>query len=120
MAPLLRLFLTDVRCSDLARIAASKLRVLNFSEYEFVVYDAKVDIYKVSAGVGAVTTLNFLNSADLADFVPAALRNCVFGKLALCYKHPADAMGVVANLTDWCSACTHSSHVWTKLLPLTS
>ncbi|KAH7723341.1 hypothetical protein AAVH_09057 [Aphelenchoides avenae] len=42
-------------------------------------------------------TLEFLDDADLADFIPAALRNCILGNLGLIHNSCFDAMSKVAQ-----------------------
>ncbi|KAH7707650.1 hypothetical protein AAVH_25116 [Aphelenchoides avenae] len=41
------LMLTDSCCSEIAHMAASKIRIFDFSEFEFIVYDSEVDVYKL-------------------------------------------------------------------------
>lgn len=43
------LLLTDARCSDLAHSAASMIRVFDFSEFRFNVYNSEVDVFNVEA-----------------------------------------------------------------------
>lgn len=41
--------------------------------------------------------LTFVDAADLVDFVPKAMRNCVLGSLMLRFKGPVDAISEVAH-----------------------
>ncbi|KAH7707649.1 hypothetical protein AAVH_25115 [Aphelenchoides avenae] len=74
------LMLTDARCSDLAHSAASKIRVFDFSGFEFAAYDDIIFINRlvdVRVPFTDVTKLEFLDERDLLGFIPSALQNCV-------------------------------------------
>lgn len=66
------LLLTDARCSDVAQLAASEIRVFDFSQFQFDVYNNDIVVSKMADGkaLDEVITLEFLDDADLADFIP--------------------------------------------------
>lgn len=93
------LFLTDARCSDVAHLAATEIRVFDFSGFQFDMYNNDVVVSKMADGKALAEgmTLEFLDDADLADFIPAALRNCILGNLGLIHNSCFDAMSKVAQ-----------------------
>ncbi|KAH7707648.1 hypothetical protein AAVH_25114 [Aphelenchoides avenae] len=91
------LLLTDARCSGIAHSAASQIRVFDFSEFRFDLYNSSIVIYKLAQAAPNSITLNFLNATDLVHFIPAALRNCVLGGLTAYVKGSFDATTEVAD-----------------------
>lgn len=95
------LFLTDVRRSDLAHLAASNIRVFDFSEFQFHIHHPgykAIIIHKIPQQAGpSKTVLKFRDEMDLVAFVPAAFRNCIFGELELPFKGFSDASSEVAH-----------------------
>lgn len=93
------LLLADHHCSQLAVAAASRIRVFDFSEFEFVIYHTSVKICKMAAYrlTYSETWLEFQDGTDLIDFVPTAMRNCVIGRLLLWNKACCNAMREVTR-----------------------
>lgn len=90
------LLLTDARCSDLAHSAASKIRVFDFSDFEFYVYQNEMHIHEHTAGpIG--TILEFADDTELVDFIPAALRNCLLKNLTLWNQRSSAALKEVVH-----------------------
>lgn len=85
--------LTEARCSELARSAASKIRIFDFSGFRFDLYDTDVVVYSASGP----TVLDFHSKAELVEFVPAALRNCILGSMDLSFKDSSNAIIKVAH-----------------------
>lgn len=93
------LLLAGARCSDLAHLAASGIRVFNFTEFQFNFDYTWIGVYNLEAGRFASngTELKIAYGMEQADFITAALRNCVLGNLALSCTVFADAMREVAH-----------------------
>lgn len=97
------LLLTDVRCSGLAQLAASRIRIFDYSEFRFNVYHCKrVHLHKLASartlwGPSYVARLDFHDETDLAGFMAAAMRNCVLGNLLLWNKACCEAMRDVTS-----------------------
>lgn len=75
------LLLTNARCSELALAAAEKIRVFDFTDFWLGLYTSEFRLINMTAGGGVVTRANhtrldFINEAELVEFVPRALRNC--------------------------------------------
>ncbi|KAH7729749.1 hypothetical protein AAVH_02223 [Aphelenchoides avenae] len=90
------LLLTNARCSQLAQAATVQIRVFDFSEFHFTLTEDKITAENLTLYIpyGSVSIpcdedgtatpkLRFNDTAELVQFIPYALRNCVLHSMTL-------------------------------------
>ncbi|KAH7715189.1 hypothetical protein AAVH_17409 [Aphelenchoides avenae] len=81
--------LTNKLLSSVAQKCAGAIRLFDFSDFEFYVFDTWITVYRLKSDgdTSWVCVLKLNSEKNLAEFISDAFRNCTIGRLILGVRH---------------------------------